>query len=100
MAQLYQETTNGKWVTVGWNNPLTTDDGPVANAAAVTTNDTTDLSASTRALYVGGAGNVKVDLVGSGTVTFSGVPAGSYLHIKVKRVWATGTTATNILALW
>jgi len=42
---------------------------------------------------------LKVDMADSGTVTFSGLPAGIFLPIIVKRVYSTGTTATNIIAL-
>ena len=51
-------------------------------------------------LYIGGAGNVKVMTVGGDEVIFHAVPAGTTLQVKVLRVFATGTTATNILALW
>jgi hypothetical protein len=33
-------------------------------------------------------------------VTFKGVTAGSFLPILVTRVWSTGTTASEILALY
>ena len=74
-------------------------DSPAAHAATITPNDSTDLTTSTRALYVGGTGDIKVDMVGGGTVTFSAVPVG-VLSIRVERVHSTSTTATNILALW
>ncbi len=73
---------------------------PAQHGVAVTPNDSTDLSNFTRAVYVGGAGDVKVDLVGSGTVTFSAVPVGTVLPVRVSRVYDTGTDATLILALW
>ncbi|MEN9807768.1 MAG: hypothetical protein RL756_2288 [Pseudomonadota bacterium] len=52
-----------------------------------------------RALYVGTAGSVVVQLVGdSGTVTFAGVPAGAVLPIRPQRVLAA-TTASDIVGL-
>lgn len=52
-----------------------------------------------RALYIGGAGDVKVDMAESGTaVTFVGVAAG-ILPISVRRVYDTDTTATDIVGL-
>lgn len=36
---------------------------------------------------------------GGSSVTFTGVAAGSILPVAVNRVLATGTTATNIMAL-
>ena len=74
-------------------------DSPANDAAAVTPG-TSQLSKMTRALYVGGAGNVNVTMVNGQTVLFSGVPAGTILPIRVDYVLATSTTATNIVALW
>lgn len=67
-----------------------------ANAADVTPNDSTDLS-QYGTLYVGTGGDVKVDLVISGTVTYTNVADGSFLPILVKRVHSTGTTASDIV---
>lgn len=73
--------------------------GPSDNADAITPSDGADLANSTRALYVGGSGNISVVMVGGQTVTFSNVQAGSVLPIRVKRVRSTNTTATLILGL-
>ena len=51
-------------------------------------------------LYIGGAGNVRVLTEGGDDVTFNGTLAGSYFPIQVLRVFASGTTATNIIAIW
>ena len=53
-----------------------------------------------RAVYIGGAGNVKVDMADGSTVTFEAVPVGTFMPIQVRKVYATGTTATNIHALF
>jgi len=70
---------------------------PASHAVAVTKSDTTYLIAS-RALYVGGTGDVAVLTLGGETVTFVGVPTGTILPIRVLRVLAA-TTATNIVSL-
>ena len=54
----------------------------------------------TRALYIGGAGDVKVDMALGSTITFAGSLAGTILPIQVTRVYSTDTTATNIVALY
>ena len=73
---------------------------PAATGVAVTPSNTVDIAA-TRALYVGGAGDVKVDMLDSGTaVIFAGVPAGSVIPIRVTRVYVADTTATSIVALY
>lgn len=51
-------------------------------------------------LYVGSAGNVAITTVGGDVVTFNNVPTGSILPIQVRRLMSTGTTATNLMALW
>lgn len=54
-------------------------------------------------IYVGGQGNnedVKVTTIGGDVVVFHKAPLGSYLPIVVSKVWATGTTATNLVAIW
>lgn len=71
---------------------------PASNAVAVTKSDATVLT-TTRALYIGGAGDVAVTMAGGGNVTFSAVPVGTLLPLRVTKVLSTGTTATLILAL-
>lgn len=73
---------------------------PAGHAAAVTPHDTNDLATSSRSLYVGTAGHVAVITVGGETVTFSNVPAGGVVPVRAKRVLVTGTTASNIVAMW
>lgn len=51
-------------------------------------------------LYIGGDGDIKVTTVGGDDVIFVGLTAGSFVPVQVVRVWATGTNATDILALW
>jgi hypothetical protein len=75
-------------------------DSPAWSAAAVVPSADADLPlAPTRAVYVGGAGNLAVIMAGGGTVTFSGVAAGTILPIRVDRIVNT-STATLILALY
>lgn len=67
--------------------------------AAVTPSDSVDIVGGiTRALWVGGAGNVRA-IMGGAEVNFLAVPAGTLLKIACTRVNSTGTTATNIVAL-
>lgn len=76
--------------------------GPAIGADAVTPNDGTDLpGGTTRGLYVGTGGNLIVYMGDSAvSVTFTGVPNGAILPLCVARVLATGTTASNIVALY
>lgn len=78
-------------------------DGPVVIAAAVTPDDDTDLSWPTRGVYIGGAGDLEVHMVGDdGTptaVVFSNLVAGQVYPFSVRRILAGNTTATGIVAL-
>lgn len=71
-------------------------------AAAITPNDSVELPAHTRAIYVGGAGTLIVDMSddAAANITFLAVPAGTTLPLRVRRVHATGTTATSLVALY
>lgn len=73
---------------------------PASRAFAITKSDTVDCSEVTRAVYVGGAGDLTVVMAGGGAaVTFVGVPAGTLLPIRISRLKSTGTDATDVLGL-
>lgn len=72
---------------------------PAAFAETVTPSNTDNLTSPARSLYVGGTGNVSVEMYGSGTMIFSSVPAGTILPVQITRVNLTNTTATNMVAL-
>ena len=81
----------------------------VSNAAVVVPSDTSDIpSLSTSpeqrnngcVLYVGGTGDVRVLTAGGNDVKFAGIATGTFMPVQVLRVYTTGTTATNIIALW
>lgn len=87
---------------------VTNDATAYIGATAVTPADGADLTPSagparpTRGLIVGGAGTLKVTMADGSVVTIT-VPAaviGFAQNFAVVRVWATGTTATLITALW
>ena len=74
-------------------------DWPATGAFIPSLSDTVDLPRYSRSLFVGGAGNLKVDMMNGETVTITGVTAGTTLPIRVGRIWSTGTTATNLMVL-
>jgi hypothetical protein len=51
-------------------------------------------------LYIGTGGDVKVDTVSGDTVTFKNLADGSVLAVQVKKVYNTGTDASDIIALY
>ena len=78
----------------------------VGRAASVTPSDTANIpsvSGGTNngcVLYVGSAGTLRVQTVGGDDVTFNNINTGAFIPVQIVRVYATGTTASNILALW
>lgn len=72
---------------------------PYWDADAVTPSDDTVIPC-TRAIYVGGAGNIVVRMHATqNNITFTAVPVGTILRIQVDQILATDTTATNLVAL-
>lgn len=70
------------------------------SAAAVTPSDTLNIATGvTRGVYVGGTGDLKVTMADGAVVTFKAVPVGLY-PFQVLQVFSTGTTATNIVAVY
>jgi hypothetical protein len=78
---------------------------PAQDASTLTASDSGSLN-PTRALWVGQAGDVAVQMAadtkgtGGTSVTIKGVAQGSLLPLSVVKVKATGTTASDVVALW
>lgn len=51
-------------------------------------------------LYVGTGGKLRVLTAGGQDVLFNGILGGSFLPVQVLKVFKTGTTATDLVALW
>lgn len=81
---------------------------PVEHAAAITPDDDADLGNSTRFIWVGGAGNLDVTLVGGERVLIENIAQGTMLALRAQRVHAndtasppvTSTTATKLVGFW
>ena len=87
--------------TLDYKYQSTENDDPASHALAITPNDGVDLTEVPRAIYIGTAGNLVVDMHKTGTnITFSNVQAGTLLPLRVSRVYATGTSAGAIVALY
>jgi hypothetical protein len=76
---------------------MQTDTSPGESAVAVTPSDSTGVKS--RALFVGGAGDLSVTMTSGQDCVFTGVLAGTLLPISV-RVVKAATTATNIVAIY
>jgi hypothetical protein len=73
---------------------------PAARAAAVAPHDSNPLAEPARALFVGTGGDIVACGVSGGDAVFKNVPDGTVLPFRAQFVRATGTTATDILALF
>jgi hypothetical protein len=71
----------------------------IIDAFAITPNDGVDLAIPTRAIYIGGAGNIRVMTEEGHDVVFTAIAVGIVHPLRVTRVFATNTTATLILGL-
>jgi hypothetical protein len=73
---------------------------PAQDAFVISESDSANLTFSTRAIYVGGGGNVAITTVKGTNVTFANVAGGSILPVRAQKVLSTGTTATLIVGLY
>lgn len=82
---------------------ITNDSQTFQDVQTVTPSDSTDLPGGIcRAIYPGGSGTIKVTTAAGTTLTIT-IPAGAngfYISLAVSRIWATGTTCTNMLAFY
>jgi hypothetical protein len=75
-------------------------DSPGMSAIEVTPSNSAPLAKVSRAIYIGGSGDLVVEMLGGQTpITFVGVSAGCVLPIRVTKV-LTATSATNLVALY
>jgi len=51
-------------------------------------------------LYIGIGGDLTITTVSGDVVTLFGLPTGMFVPVQTIKVWATGTSATKIVALW
>lgn len=72
---------------------------PATDMVAVTPDDANDLPMVSIALNVASPGKVRVTTQDGSTGDLS-VSAGVVFPVRARRVWATGTTATGICALY
>ena len=86
--------------TVNQGKPRKSFEGSAYDAVAVTPHDSTNFAEGTaKALYVGTSGNITLITAAGKTALFANVPIG-FFPVQCSRVNATGTAATDILALY
>lgn len=86
---------------MGIRNPLVGPDWPATKLRAVTPADGTDLpDGICRALFIGTAGDLVLLAAEDETAVLMPSVQAGILPVSTKRVLATGTTATGIVALY
>lgn len=73
--------------------------GVATDLVPITPSDTTDLAEACWAIYVNVSGDIRIKTLRGTIVTLSAVPVG-VLPVGASRVYATGTTASNLLAVY
>lgn len=68
------------------------------DAETVTPSDTVNVTQPNIGIYVGVSGDITLTTDNGTKVVYKAVPVGN-LWIKSRLIWATGTTATNMLLL-
>lgn len=66
----------------------------------ITPSNDANLAREARAIFIGIGGNLKISTQYGNTVTFMNLVRGQILPVQVVKVWATGTTASNLIALF
>lgn len=74
-------------------------ESPAAYLEAVTPNDAVDLPHASRGINVSTSGTVRATTVGGTTETVF-VAAGGAFPLRATRIWQTGTTATDVVAMY
>lgn len=76
---------------------------PARRVVTITPSDTADLADTPKGIYVGGGGDLALVATGApvnaAAVVFRNLPSGALLPVRARRIAATGTTATDLVAL-
>ena len=73
---------------------------PSSNCFSIAPSDTQELSAVTKAIYVGEGGDITLrSAKGTADVVFRNVPAGYVLDVRTSQIRETGTTASALVGL-
>ena len=74
------------------------DTGPALDGFAITPSDTQNLRDLTRAIYVGAAGDIRVEMSWGSVITLKSGPAGTFLPLRARKILAA-TTASSLVGL-
>jgi len=76
--------------------------GNVVKSITPEFSDSADLlDPAPKAIYIQTGGNLKVDTMGGTTVAINGIPDDTKIDwLRIKRVYATGTSVTNVKGIY
>jgi len=76
--------------------------GNVVKSITPEFSDSADLlDPAPKAIYIQTGGNLKVDTMGGTTVSINGIPDDTKIDwLRIKRVYATGTSVTNVKGIY
>ena len=99
VGNIVYDSTNGVIATVSAvvSDTVLTTSAAIANGAAYEIYAYPETNGCV--LYVGVAGNLRVKMASGKVATFIAMQVG-FVPLHVTQVYSTGTTATNIVALW
>lgn len=80
-------------------NKVPTVTGSITNSLPIVPSETEDLAYVTRSIYVGVSGDIKMTMSDGNIVTRKNVPVGQWPW-RVRKIWSTDTTATDMVADW
>ena len=102
VGDIVYDTTNSVPATVDAivSDTVLTTSVAIATGASYTIYSQSTNPSNGCVLYVGVAGDVRVLTADGDDITLKTVGAGSFLPVQTLKVFATNTTATDIIALW
>jgi hypothetical protein len=72
---------------------------PASDAFDIVPDDLGNLPTAPRGVFVGLGGDMSVEMLDGTSVIFSNLQPGMFYPFRLKRVFATGTTAGNLIGL-
>lgn len=73
---------------------------PATGGFMIIPSDTQDLPFVTRAIWVGGSGDIALVTLGRSVLILSGAVQGSIIAVRATKVFVSNTSATNLVGLY
>lgn len=73
---------------------------PLEAGFTIAKSDSSELSHTTRGIYVAASGSLRVLMTYGTDITFPTIAAGIFHELSVRKVFASGTTASGIIGLY